>query len=156
MAAVGPADAGALRTSKRSSPNSQTSAGHEGVPVGLSSGAFVRGNPHFVAPVKIVKQRTVDPPREDTRFARRASRESDELRGSKPRVALSESGNPGLHCSTPLASQIAARCAEVTFGCWGRRARSDAPYHTSQRINSNGKFTSTGKRPCLSGQVNSE
>lgn len=33
---------------------------------------------------------------EDTRFARRAARESDGLRGLDPGVALSESGNPGL------------------------------------------------------------
>src|SRR5690348_469593 len=40
----------------------------------------------------------------DTRFARRASRESDRLSGFGPGVALSESGNPGLISSTPSAS----------------------------------------------------
>ena len=39
---------------------------------------------------------------EDTRFARRASRESDGLVGRLPWVALSESGNPGLMSVAPL------------------------------------------------------
>jgi len=40
----------------------------------------------------------------DTRFARRAARESGGLNGLKPRVALADSGNPGLDYSTPLGS----------------------------------------------------
>ena len=40
----------------------------------------------------------------DTRFARRATRESDGLNGSEPGVALADSGNPGLISSTPLVS----------------------------------------------------
>src|SRR5690348_13949967 len=40
----------------------------------------------------------------DTRFARRATRESDGLNDSGPGVALSESCNPGLISSTPSAS----------------------------------------------------
>jgi hypothetical protein len=46
----------------------------------------------------------LDLPAEDTRFARRALRESDGLKGLKPGVALSESGNPRLISSTPSAS----------------------------------------------------
>jgi hypothetical protein len=46
----------------------------------------------------------------DTRFTRRASRESDGLNGPEPRVALSESGNPGLNDAIPS-------------GLWGGGAR---------------------------------
>ena len=55
---------------------------------------------------------------EDTRFARRATRESDGLNWLAPGVALSESGNPGLSsgalsgplngCGNPQRSQKGA------------------------------------------------
>jgi hypothetical protein len=41
---------------------------------------------------------------QDTRYARRAARESDGLNRSAPGVALSESGNPGLYSATPSVS----------------------------------------------------
>jgi hypothetical protein len=49
---------------------------------------------------------------EDTRFARRAAREMDGLNWIAPRVALSESGNPGLTAAT-------------TFGVVSRRSVRD-------------------------------
>ena len=46
---------------------------------------------------------------EDTRFARRATREMGGLMDLEPRVALPESGNPGLSYSTPLVSSDGLR-----------------------------------------------
>jgi hypothetical protein len=64
----------------------------------------------------------------DTRFARRAARESDESDHLKPRVALADSrlrcaterraGNPGLLISSaPLVSSVCALRAEEDFQC---------------------------------------
>jgi hypothetical protein len=49
----------------------------------------------------------------DTRFARRASRESDGLSRLLPGVALSESGNPGLISSTPSVSSACRAMRET-------------------------------------------
>jgi L-cysteine desulfidase len=57
----------------------------------------------------------------DTRFARRAARESDGLIGLVPKVALADSGNLGLSSSTPSVSSAGALRAEESRGANGIR-----------------------------------
>jgi hypothetical protein len=37
------------------------------------------------------------------------------LKGPEPRVALSESGNPGLFSATPLVLSVCSACVELRF-----------------------------------------